>query len=59
MPGMNGRQLAQAIKQSTPELPVVLITGDTDFEEKLEEINAVIGKPFLLEDLQKVINELV
>ena len=59
MPGMNGRQLAQAIKQSSPLLPVVLITGDTDFEEKLEEVNAVIGKPFMLEDLQKVINELV
>ncbi len=59
MPGMNGRQLAKTIKQSTPELPVVLITGDTDFEEKLEEVNAIIGKPFLLEDLQKVINELV
>ena len=59
MPGMNGRQLAQAIKQSSPQLPVVLITGDTDFEEKLEEVNAVIGKPFHLEDLQKVINELV
>ena len=59
MPGMNGRQLAQAIKQATPNLPVVLITGDTDFEEKLEEVNAVIGKPFHLEDLQKVINKLV
>ena len=59
MPGMNGRQLAQAIKQSSPLLPVVLITGDTDFDEKLEEVNAVIGKPFMLDDLQKVINELV
>ncbi len=59
MPGMNGRQLAQAIKQTSPHLPVVLITGDTDFEEKLEEVNAVIGKPFQLDDLQKVINELV
>ncbi len=59
MPGMNGRQLAQAIKQSRPNLPVVLITGDTDFEDTLEEVNAVIGKPFLLEDLQRAINELV
>ena len=59
MPGMNGRQLAQAIKQSSPHLPIVLITGDTDFEEQLDEVNAVIGKPFLLEDLQDVINELV
>lgn len=59
MPGMNGRQLAQAIKQSSPHLPIVLITGDTDFEEQLEEVNAIIGKPFLLEDLQHVINELV
>ncbi len=59
MPGMNGRQLAHAIKRTSPELPVVLITGDTDFDEQLEEINAVIGKPFLLDDLQRVINDLV
>ena len=59
MPGMNGRQLAQAIRQTHPELPIVLITGDTEFEDPYEDINAVIGKPFMLEDLQKAINELV
>ena len=59
MPGMNGKQLAKAIKQSNPELPVVLITGDTDFDEVIEEVSAVIGKPFLLDDLQQAINNLV
>ena len=59
MPGMNGRQLAQAIRQTRPEIPIVLITGDTEFEDPYEDINAVIGKPFMLDDLQKAINELV
>lgn len=59
MPGMNGRQLAQSIRQLNPDMPIVLVTGDTEFEDPFEDINAVIGKPFLLDDLQRVINELV
>ena len=59
MPEMNGQQLARAIRQSNPDLPIVLVTGDTEFEHHLEEIDAVIGKPFFLEDLQKVINDLI
>ena len=59
MPGMNGRQLAQSIRQLNPDMPIVLVTGDTEFEDPFEDINAVIGKPFMLDDLQRVINELV
>lgn len=59
MPEMNGHQLAQAIKQSQPDLPIVLVTGDTEFEYQMEEINAIIGKPFFLEDLQRVIDDLL
>ena len=59
MPEMNGHQLAQAIKQTQPDLPIVLVTGDTEFEYQMEEINAIIGKPFFLEDLQRVIDDLL
>ena len=59
MPGMNGRQLAQAIRRNRPDLPIVLITGDTEFDDPYEDINVVIGKPFMLQDLQNAINELV
>ena len=59
MPEMNGHQLAQAIKQTKPDLPIVLVTGDTEFEYQMEEINAIIGKPFFLEDLQRVIDDLL
>ena len=38
MPEMNGQQLAKAIRQSNPDLPVVLVTGDTEFDQHLEEI---------------------
>lgn len=59
MPEMNGQQLARVIRQSRPELPIVLVTGDTAFDDQLEEIDSVIGKPFFLEDLQRAINQLV
>ena len=59
MPEMNGHQLAQAIRQTKPDLPIVLVTGDTEFEYQVEEIDAIIGKPFFLEDLQRVIDDLL
>ena len=59
MPEMNGHQLAQAIRQTNPDLPIVLVTGDTEFEYQMEEIDAIIGKPFFLEDLQRVIDDLL
>lgn len=59
MPEMNGHQLAQAIRQSQPDLPIVLVTGDTEFDYQMEDIDAIIGKPFFLEDLQRVIDDLL
>ncbi len=57
MAGMNGRQLARCIKNRLPELPVVMLTGDTDIGEPDETINAIVGKPFQLDDLQDMINK--
>ncbi len=58
MAGMNGRQLARRIKDRFPEMPVVLLTGDTDIGDPDDTIDAIVGKPFQLDQLQRVINEL-
>jgi nitrogen-specific signal transduction histidine kinase len=48
MPGMNGDQLAIAIKEIKPDMPVMLLTG---FGDMIDETNSpgvdiVVGKPF-------------
>lgn len=47
MPGMNGIELTKAVKQSHPELPVILMnpTGNEDYKECTAIFNAVIAKP--------------
>jgi PAS domain S-box-containing protein len=49
--GMNGRQVAEAVRERSPEVPVLFITG---YETtKLPTGAAVISKPFELDDLAK------
>jgi two-component system, cell cycle response regulator CpdR len=59
MPGMKGDELAAAIKARRPGQPVVMITA---FAEKLQaagtplkNVDFVISKPFLLENLREAI----
>ena len=47
--GMNGRQLAEAMRERLPGLPVLFITGYAG--TKLSPGVEVIGKPFGLDDL--------
>jgi signal transduction histidine kinase len=54
LPGINGRQLADAAREAMPSLPVLLITGYAG--QALDNIRLADGmeimrKPFLLEDL--------
>ncbi len=54
LPGLNGRQLADAAREARPGLPVLLITGyaGTALEETaLAPGMALIGKPFSLDTL--------
>ena len=53
LPGLNGRQLADAARERRPELPVLLITGYAGgaVEEALPAGMEVIGKPFALDEL--------
>ena len=55
MPGMNGVQLMNKIKDRKPEIPVFLVTGyahlRTLVEESAYEPDAYLEKPFNLRDL--------
>jgi CheY-like chemotaxis protein len=61
--GMNGRQLASAVRQQLPDLPVLLITGyagqalgpGTEVSEGI----SLLSKPFSLETLVARVEELV
>ncbi len=58
MPAMDGTQLARALRRRFRDLPIVLLTGDTDVPP-VEEVNRLMSKPFKLVELEAVIQELV
>ncbi len=59
MPGLNGLQLAQALKELRPGLPVLLCSGylDRGLDQELRQsgVREVLGKPFSRADLAKAI----
>ncbi len=56
MPGMSGIQLIQVLEQERPDLPVILITGDSDTEEVLAAgAGFILGKPFTRDELKEAI----
>lgn len=55
MPEMSGRELAHHIARNHPDMPVVLLTGDTDLSVDPSEIRDVLRKPFKAEDLAAAI----
>jgi CheY-like chemotaxis protein len=60
MPNMNGTELAARIKQVSPNQPIVIITA---YAERLREahhpVDAILDKPFQLEDLRRVLTLLL
>jgi two-component system chemotaxis response regulator CheY len=60
MPQMNGNELAAKIKLAWPVQPVLMITA---YAEQLEEsdnpVDALLDKPFQLEDLRRVMTKLL
>jgi signal transduction histidine kinase/CheY-like chemotaxis protein len=59
MPEMSGRQLAKALRRRFPSLPIVLLTGDTDAGKADEDVNVVLSKPFMIDDLNATIQDLI
>jgi CheY-like chemotaxis protein len=57
MPGMSGEQMAAAIKQIKPRMPIILVTGFGDFLEKesFPEIDALASKPITIATLRQAI----
>ncbi len=63
MPGMSGWQVAQAVKELRPDVPVVLVTG-WGVELPAEQLRAngvdrVMTKPFRIDDVHAVIGGLL
>lgn len=63
MPGMDGLTLTRMIKESLPDLPVVIMTGYGDLESYLCAaglgVVRYIGKPFRPRELQQAVRDAV
>jgi nitrogen-specific signal transduction histidine kinase/ActR/RegA family two-component response regulator len=60
MPGMNGAQLASAVKRLAPETPIILLTGFGDEMMAMggnpTEVDIILGKPTSCADLRKAVS---
>lgn len=59
MPEMSGRELAHHLRKLDKNLPVILLTGDTDAHDGSGSVNAVVRKPFKLDELEAVIQRVL
>jgi CheY-like chemotaxis protein len=59
MPGMNGDELAAAIKADAPGQPVVMITAYAGMMPQSPSVDFVIGKPFRLQQLREAITRVM
>lgn len=59
MPEMSGRSLAHTLRRRFPDLPIVLITGDTEAGNPDESVSLVLAKPFKLEHLDDAVRRLL
>jgi CheY-like chemotaxis protein len=60
MPGIDGLELARLVKERNPQQPILLITGHMERvsnsgELRLQNIEALLGKPFSLLQLQEAL----
>ena len=58
MPGMNGSELARRIRDSWPELPVVLVTGYADLPNGSDPLLPRLAKPYRQQELSDLISSL-
>ncbi|GHA37871.1 hypothetical protein GCM10007989_37200 [Devosia pacifica] len=63
LPGMNGRELAERIREKRPDMPVLFVTGYAHGAERraeyLDSGMAMLSKPFRAEDVASVIRKLI
>ncbi len=59
MPGMNGRELADELKQRRPNLPLLFITGYADLTELGDvQDDLILMKPFTNDDLRRRLHQM-
>ena len=62
MPKMTGLELLEQIKRKLPKLPVVIISGyavgDIDGEGEGLKPDGFLAKPFMMSDVEKLLNQL-
>ena len=59
MPEMNGRDLARLLRRRFPNMPIILLTGDTEVGEPDEDINVILSKPFQINEVEATIQKLI
>ncbi len=63
MPDISGWEVSRTIKQKKPDVPVILITGwgvDPDPDKvKDSKVDFVVNKPFQIDQLEKIIQDLL
>jgi CheY-like chemotaxis protein len=55
MPGMTGTELARAIRQRRPELPILVVTGYAEIPENEQLKLPMLGKPFTHDQLKDAV----
>ena len=59
MPGMSGDAIAARLRDKTPSLPILLVTGSYGDQFVVDSPVPVLHKPFSPDDLVRAVNELV
>jgi len=63
MPNMSGMELLREVKGKFPEVPVVLISGyavsDVEDETGAARPDGFLAKPFMMSDIEKLLNNLL
>ncbi len=63
MPNMTGLELLREVKGRFPDIPVVLISGysvsDVEGETESPKPDGFLAKPFMMSDIEKLLNSLL
>ncbi len=59
MPEMNGRTLAEKLRLRRPELPIILLSGDTEPGAVDNVVTAILSKPFRIEEVDATLQRVL